>query len=268
MDNQMQLIGSDKMEDVLNGRSSLLKVKVKGKEIRVVEEGKFLKYGTKMRGYKFFEEIEKAGYIGISVSGTTHGMGQAAVAWGCKQHNLKCVVFVAKEMPRTIYSQSVMDMGLDLKEVGDGVKFVKSGTLENKAEEYAKRNKGFYYMQAGLFDQLFIKALTYGISHVKNVYRITPNEIWVAGGTGVMAKALSNVFPGVKINIVQVGRNIWKDVIEGVDHKIWYYPKKLGSFMDDAVEKPPFHAMTCYDAKVWYFVTRHAKSGDLVWIIK
>ena len=86
--------------------------------ITLVQDSEHLPYGSKVRGLQFFIQTKNRGYHGISASGTTHGYGQVAIAFGCQEAGLKCVLFVNKEEPRTEMTQMAINLGATIYEVG------------------------------------------------------------------------------------------------------------------------------------------------------
>lgn len=256
--------GSPFFGDVVSGKTSI----TQAQGMTVVQDGVYLKYGSKMRAYDFFRVLRDKGFHGVVTTGNPHGYSQVAVAWGCARYGLKCTIFTSKLSEMTPMSRDALKLGVEMHEVGDGIHPVGAKELEDKAREYSLTNREFYFVPSGLHDPDFIRALSEGIMNVRDVHGLNPKNVWVAGGSGVVATSLAKVFPKAKINIVQVSNPIRKDILVGINSKIWIYPKELGNISTPAVELPPFQALSHYDAKVWHFAKRHGAPGDLIWVVK
>ena len=85
--------------------------------------------------------------------------------------------------------------------------------------------------------------------------------IWVAGGSATLANIFYKLFPDAKINVVQIGKKIdW--YINSARSDFYVAPEK---FYEPAKEPPPYPSVPEYDAKVWQFVKKYGKSGDVIW---
>lgn len=89
-----------------------------------------------------------------------------------------------------------------------------------------------------------------------------PRRIWLACGSGTVLQAVSRVFPTSLFQIVQVGRSIWPNLLEGIRHSIYVAPER---FFHVALSQPPYPTVSTYDAKLWQFVEKHGEDGDMIW---
>jgi Pyridoxal-phosphate dependent enzyme len=84
-----------------------------------------------------------------------------------------------------------------------------------------------------------------------------PDEVWCAGGSGVLGRALRRAWPKAKVFVVMVGRD--KEPVPGAQHI--RYPKP---FEYQAVQ-PPFPADPHYDAKAWQTCkTRRSRGASVL----
>lgn len=84
---------------------------------------------------------------------------------------------------------------------------------------------------------------------------IEPSQVWCAGGSGCLTRALQIAWPKAEHHVVQVGA-------EGKYGKAEVH-KAPESFSARAKNPPPFPSSPWYDAKVWQFVPSDA--GGLFW---
>jgi 1-aminocyclopropane-1-carboxylate deaminase/D-cysteine desulfhydrase-like pyridoxal-dependent ACC family enzyme len=233
--------------------------------IILVQDSEHLTYGAKTRGLKFFLDTKQRGYQTIVSSGTTHGYGQAAVAFGCQQAGLTCVLFVNTESPRTPMTQMALDLGAIVYEQPTNLRNEELNTL---AQNYAQNHPKTLYLPSGLYHKAYIQAFSENIKFIKERYHLGPSRIWIVAGTGIAALAIGLAFPEAELQIVQVGRTVWTDILDEAQLKYHIYIYKETRFLDPASELPPYQSLANFDAKVWYFVKRYGKPGDLIWNIK
>lgn len=70
-----------------------------------------------------------------------------------------------------------------------------------------------------------------------------PDEVWCAGGSGVLGRALRAAWPHADVNVVMVGRN--GEPVPGARHIRFPRP------FDWRAAQPPFPSDPHYDAKAW-----------------
>ena len=86
-----------------------------------------------------------------------------------------------------------------------------------------------------------------------------PDEVWCAGGSGVLARGLAQAWPNASLHVVQVGRTLSPNDVPGATiHK---YPKP---FKWATKNKPPFPSDPHYDAKAWELCLAHKGSGRVM----
>lgn len=216
--------------------------------------------GTKQRGIKFFYNIKNQGYTEVVTYGTPYGYGQVATAWSCREVGLKCTIFVEKVIPRTNMTNEAIKYGANVVELPLG-----SRNQEKKqmATKYTSELPTRRFVELGLDDPDFIRELSEAIKRVSS--DIEPERIWVAGGSAVLSRALSKVFPNAELQIVQVGRDIYPDLVAGIKHKI--YPTNQ-PFPESTKFMPPYPSLSNYDAKVWEFACKYGRTGDYIWNVK
>ena len=79
-----------------------------------------------------------------------------------------------------------------------------------------------------------------------------PDEVWCAGGSGVLVRALSKAWPLARKHVVQVGKSLAaKDVAGAAVH---VHPL---AYSQRARYSPPFPSDPHYDAKAWEMCVRY-----------
>jgi len=219
--------------------------------------------GTKQRGLSFFQNLKQLGFKEVVTYGTVYGYGQVATAWCCKQVNMLCTIFLPRKFPRTNMTIMASKLGATIVDVQPDNGYPTTSVLANKARNYSDKEQGRRLVELGLDDVDFIQALSEGISSAST--DINPKRIWVAGGSGVLSRALSKAFPNAQICIVQVGRKIYPEVLAGINHKLYISPEP---FRRHAEIPPPYKSLRHYDAKVWRFVSKYGEDDDYIWNVK
>lgn len=219
--------------------------------------------GTKQRGISFFYQLKESGILEVVTYGTVYGYGQVATAWCCKKVGLLCTIFLPTTFPRTRMTRLAISFGATIVDVNPDNGYPVTSILGNKARSYAAKEPDRRLIEIGLDDADFIRCVAEDITRASA--EIKPRRIWVAGGSGVLARALAKAFPQAEICIVQVGRKIYPEVLEGINHRIYISPE---AFRRNAELIPPYKSLRHYDAKVWRFVRKYGEEGDYIWNVK
>lgn len=217
--------------------------------------------GTKQRGIAFFHRLKSEGFNEVVTYGTPYGYGQVATAWSCWQAGLTCTIFV-EEVPGKItdLTQQAINYGAHIMLLPPGTK---NSEKHDSAVSYANEGTDRKFVALGLDDPAFIQDLADGIKAAAG--DIQPQRIWVAGGSAVLTRALAKVFPNAFFNIVQVGRELWPDLLVGINHKVYISTQP---FPEPAQMLPPYPSLANYDAKVWRFACTSGENGDWIWNVK
>lgn len=223
----------------------------------------YLPAGTKQRGLEFFHQLRTNGVKEVVTYGTAYGYGQVATAWCCKEVGLTCTIFLPQTFPRTKMTKMAIKLGALIIDVLPDHNYPTTSVIANRAKIYASNCRDCRLMQLGLDDPDFIQALANGIIRVS--YDLQPKRIWVAGGSGVLARALAIAFPEAELHIVQVGRKLYTDVLATLRHQLYISPE---SFRRNAEFVPPYTSLRHYDAKIWRFVAEFGQDGDYIWNVK
>lgn len=232
-----------------------------GRNFHVIQDH-VLRAGTKQRTLSAFTKLKAEGYKEIVSYGTPYGYSQVAMGYASRAIGIKCTMFMERLPTPADLTMKAIGYGLRVHYIDGGYKNEKKRAM---AYEYSKsRGSAAYFVELGLDDELFIDAMASDIKTAGSA--INPSVIWLAGGSGTLARALARAFPRALLNIVLVGRQISQDVLDQIPlHKI--YKSKI-PFQQDATVIPPYESLPHYDAKVWEFVVQYGQDGDYVWNVK
>lgn len=89
-----------------------------------------------------------------------------------------------------------------------------------------------------------------------------PTRLWLVGGSAFLFDVLTYIWPSTEFHLVQVGKTIWPDQLEGKRVHLYVAPEKFGQV---AKAQPPYKTVPWYDAKVWQFIQQHGRNGDYIW---
>ena len=177
------------------------------------------------------------------------GGAQTALATVAAQLGKRATIFVARRAhlhPRTLMAKR---LGAQIVPVSPGYLNV----VQARAIKYSHQTGAvlapFGFDIPGAAQAIAQAALSIGIQ---------PDEVWCAGGSGVLARGLAQAWPNARRHVVQVGRT--PDVAGAAIH---VYPKP---FKWPTKKRPPFPSDPHYDAKAWELCLAHkGSSGVLFW---
>lgn len=204
--------------------------------------------GTKARFLPaLFEGADEVVY-----ASPAEGGAQTALAHTAARLGKRATIFVAKR-------QRPHDRALEAKRVGAKVMQVSPGYLavvQARAKEYCRRT-GARLAPFGVDLPEAIEA----IAAAARSTGLTPDEVWCASGSGVLARALAAAWPDARRHVVEVGRTLSESDVAGATiHKAgvpFSRPEKSG---------PPFPSDPHYDAKAWRICkARRGPGATLFW---
>ena len=185
---------------------------------------------------------------------TAYGYGQLALAYAGMDTGKKVTLFLAarSDFSKTPLVREVMEKTNAQYQFVPYPNFM--NVVQARARAYCEET-GAKLLPLGFNTPEFSAILT-RIAKGMNIN--PPKEVWLAGGTGTLARALSQAWPQAKIHAVSLGmRN--GDMGNAIVHEA---PEK---FEQKAKNPPPFPSASHYDAKVWQFAKAHGKKGALIW---
>jgi hypothetical protein len=217
--------------------------------------------GTKQRGMiPYMYKSQSTEFIYASPS---NGSAQVVISYSADVVNKKATVFTYKNTPRhplTVRASKYKNSKI--------IEYKKGLTeLEILAEEYKdsinlKKGKNYAeHFKLGFNNINYIIELAEGLKRAisPELKKNPPKRIWVAAGSGTIFKILYVIFPNTHINIVQVGKTIWDDMV--IKERTTLY-KSDEYFYDEAEIQPPFPTTKSYDAKVWKYILKYGQNDD------
>lgn len=220
--------------------------------LRVLRDD-LLEGGTKTRFLPYLIEGEREAVFGAPFCGGA----PPALAFVGREMRIAVTIFYAKRAELHRKQKQVLRYGGKIITVEPGY----MTNVQAKARAYAGE-RGARFLPLG-FDVAdaelpFIEAL----NRLKR--RIgSPGEIWVACGSGMLARCLSKAFPDSLINPVAVGlksRHLRQSF--GANVRLHEYPL---DFAQECKSIPPFPSCPNYDAKAFEFAREKAAPGSLFW---
>lgn len=181
------------------------------------------------------------------------GGAQTALATVAANLGKRATIFVAKRATRHPRTQMAARLGAKIVEIEPGY----LSTVKARAREYCGAT--------GALLAPFGMDLPEAVEAIASAARATgadPAEVWCASGSGVLARALAMAWPNARRHVVQVGRALSADDVQGA--KIHVYPR---GFHETGRIIPPFPSDPHYDAKAWEYCSALARrqGGVLFW---
>jgi len=204
--------------------------------------------GTKARFMSvLFNDADEVVYASPAEGGAQTALAHTAAALG-----KRATIFVAKR-------KQPHDRALEAKRVGAKVMQVPNGYLnvvQARAREYCRRTGAkfapFGFNMPEAIETIAAAARSTGLE---------PDEVWCASGSGVLARSLAMAWPQARRHVVQVGRALKLDEVQGATIHEAGIP-----FSKPLKEKPPFPSCPHYDAKAWRICkARHGAGLVLFW---
>jgi len=180
------------------------------------------------------------------------GSAQAVLAATARMLGKKATIFTAarkKQHQRVLEARS---KGATVHEIRPG----NTRTLTARARAYA-RQAGARLLPLGLNIPGSIDAIVEAASGID----LSPDEVWCAGGSGLVAQALAKAWPHAALHVVQVAPIFPKNLVPSATVHI--HPQPLSA---NAQTAPPFPSDPNFDAKAWEVCKReHGQGVVLFW---
>lgn len=180
------------------------------------------------------------------------GGAQTALAHCAKALGKRATIFVAKRAaphPRALMAER---LGAKIMQVAPGYLTV----VQARARAYCAAT-GAKLAPFGVNLPGSIEA----IAQAARGFDFTPDEVWCASGSGVLARGLAAAFPNARRHCVQVGRELSSADVAGA--QIHVHPLV---FSAACKALPPFPSDPHYDAKAWQIAkARHGAGRVLFW---
>lgn len=182
-------------------------------------------------------------------AGPSSGYAQVALGVGVQQTGVRATFVCPARKDRTPLTRLAARLGVTIREIPAG----RLTVLEARAREHAAAT-GALQPKLGLDVPGALQAL----QAVAAALPLYPEEVWVAAGSGLLARALAAAWPRARICAVQVGAH---STLPDCARRF----EAPEPFAEPAVFLPPYPSVASYDAKVWRFAARYGRPGALIW---
>uniref|UniRef100_A0A7S0DN53 Tryptophan synthase beta chain-like PALP domain-containing protein n=1 Tax=Amorphochlora amoebiformis TaxID=1561963 RepID=A0A7S0DN53_9EUKA len=200
-------------------------------------------------------------------AGPENGFAQVALAVASKACGKKAISVVSAPRKGKRHSsvQEAEKYGAEIVEVAHG----KLSDVKEKARLICKRQfqedlNSPILLPFGLDCEAFVDTLVSSLraSLPSHLVKNGPKRLWLVAGSAVLLATFHRLWPKTHFLVVQVGKKIWTDQLEGKISTKFVAKEK---FYEPARISTPYPSVDTYDAKVWQFVLKHAVDGDYVW---
>lgn len=196
----------------------------------------------------------------IIYAGPSTGYAQIALAYVCKMMGKNAILFLdCTKKDKAPLTDIAKKFGAVVHYFNPKIKEKRLQYTVKQATQWHKQHKDSFILPFGLNNENAIKLYSDAFQGLK---KLKPKRLWVVAGSGLIFTSLSRALPNTKLMIVQVGKKIWADQLEGINHQLFISKYK---FKENVKEIPPYDTLLNYDAKVWSFILKYGKEGDYVW---
>jgi hypothetical protein len=184
------------------------------------------------------------------------GWAPISLAKLCNMYGKRLVLFAPASRVPSKHQQVAMELGAEMR----FYRVAAMPNLQAKAKEFAEKH-GYMFAPLGLRHPLVTAAIIATCDRLAKEHGV-PKQVWCAMSTGVLSRGLQMAWPKAEHHGVAVARNIQAG--ERGNAIIHSHPY---AFTQDEMPAlaPPFPSASNYDAKVWRFMSEHARNGAWFW---
>jgi len=242
----------------------------RGETFHVLREDLLLG-GTKQRAARrYVAQSQSRGVEEFAYASPFAGFAQVALSVCCHALGTKSHIFAEQDQTTTAhgaheFSQLAKQWGATLH------LFPTLSHAERAAHSFAFRKQRCEKIPLGFacpdYNDIFQEEIEAVWNQVKRNY-LTPKQVWVPVGSGTLAMAMRNVLPStVALKCLNVR------VLPDTDDRLTAVRVLPNTFVRTVPEKfaekseqePPIPSNRHYDAKLWRYLRKEARPGDLWW---
>jgi Cysteine synthase len=186
-------------------------------------------------------------FVYASMSG---GYGPVALAYACRDLGRRATLIYSWHKSKPLVEKAKA-AGADIVMTPKPAFF---NVVQKHARNYAQAHPEARLLKMGFDYPEFVEET----AELAGSLDVQPQQVWCAGGSGALTRALQKAWPGAEHHVVRVS-SVRGDFGRATQHMA---PEK---FTQVAKIKPPFPSAKYYDAKIWRFVEELAEPGALVW---
>lgn len=241
-------------------------ISVVGSGVRNVIRDDLLYAGTKQRvASQYIKNCLPIGIKNLLYTSSYNGYGHVVTAFVAQEIGIKCTVVLALKAFGSQHTSSIKDAEQSssvkkCRELGATVIYANTWNQLVQLGQQISADPLVHWLPLGFKDDRFVDLLA---TNIRETMLIKPKRMWVVGGCGVLAKALSSAFPECHIFVVPV------DIAGSSYHKLVSY---IGSLVNVTIHKQssqslpcPYPTITGYDSKAWDASVKYGQDGDYVW---
>lgn len=226
--------------------------------------------GSKQRAVvPYLSDLKSAGIRRVTYASPFAGFAQVALSHGCARVGLACHIVAERDPGRAgLRPHEFTALAANW---GARVTLAPSLAAATEGAEQAARRDEARLIPLGFsgtdFEWHFRRALV-GCLEEMSRRRKTPRRIWLPVGSGTLARCLRAVAPSeTALLCVDVGVLAPEDrrlqAIRALEGATYYQAPE--AFAEAARASPPIPSNRHYDAKLWPFLQKFGRSGDLWW---
>lgn len=261
------LLSKARIHELLNPPIRLIPLNFRNQPFFTVLDDSVCVGGTKQRLLSRLIPQIIADKFELIYAGPDSGAAQVALAYAAKLFKLQATVFL--NTPKGTTSLQLPPLAWMAQQLGAKLTLSESNTgrsladTQQAAEQYASADpRARMLLPFGMDNPLNRQLFEEAIREAVPADLPPPARLWVVAGSGFLFRVLHNVWPKCKLMITQVGKKIWPDQLEGIDHELFIAPERFG---DNTSVLPPYKSLPWYDAKLWQFAKIHGQPGDYIW---
>lgn len=227
--------------------------------------------GTKERACRqFLEELAGREDREFVYASPFCGFAQVALARACADLGQRCTLFVARDP----HYEEKRPHEYSLLAASFGAELVVCETLHEahaKTLEYANES-GALVVPLGFDHPGFRRILTSELNavwaQILETTTLPPARLWLPVGSGTLAKCLRAVVPTsvelrlINVNVLKVEDTRLMEVMKLPNVRFENAPEL---FDEPSSVMPPIPSNLHYDAKLWRFLKKEGRAGDLWW---
>lgn len=241
-----------------------------GSQSILVVRDDLLPGGSKQRGCGPYLRLKAAAGIEEFVYASPFsGFAQIALAAGCRTLGLRCVVFTSPDPDNPghlhEFSRVAQSYGAKLELCAS---FAQAQTC---AQRHAARSRRALEVPLGFndpdFNHAYQTALANAWQEIKTAQPSTITRMWLPVGSGTLLKnfraLLGERFPIVAVDVGVLPEHDPRILAAKKWATLYYRAPEF--FEEKALAPPAIPSNLFYDAKLWQFLAREARPGDLWW---
>lgn len=234
-------------------------------QVQVVRDD-LLPGGTKQRGLvPLLRSMPEREFI---MPAANDGLGQVALAYSAGLLGKSATIVVAARAKETKATALARKFRGKIIAVRPGYMTVRKARARAYTDSKNKaRSKTARLFELGVNEPEFEQALLSELKMSLPKNFRAPKRVWIAVGSGLLMRVLGKLWPDTILMGLEVGMRQSAVDILGKDRakKSKIFIEGNYKFESATKDLPPWPSMPTYDGKLWSWIKRYGRQGDLVW---